>query len=305
MTRSHRWFASLLMVVSVVVAGCGNSGGEAAVSIPDTPDGSVKAVAQSLANNQPRAMWDAMPAKWQSDVSGLVSDAAGKIDAEVYDKTFALVGKLSDVLAKQKKLVLQSFDDPQMAANLPVKKADVEAQYDTIVAFLGTVAKSDVSTVNGLKSLDIGKFLGTTGAKLMADMDRIAALSPDSAELRSQKASMANVKVETLESTPTSARVRVTSGDDVQEQELTKVDGKWVPRDMAEGWDEQIAEAKAQIAEMTDAFMAENKPQMMAMLNSLDAGLNTVAKAESKEELQQAVMGMFGAIMAQMMGGGF
>lgn len=304
MNSNMRSWMACLIVAAIMMVGCGEGGGGAgAVSIPDTPDGTVKAVADSLAKNQPRAAWDAMPARWQTDVNGLVSDFAGKMDAEMYDTTFSLMGKLSDTLSKQKALVLAMLQDPQMQNMVPLDAAALESRYDTVVAFVGTLARNDASTLAGLKQLDIGKFLGTTGAKLMADMERLAELAPDASEFRDAKAKMAAMKVELIESSNTAATLRVSTGDITEQQAMTKIDNRWVPKAMADSWDAQIAEAKASLAEMTGEAMAESKPQVMALLKSLDAGLSTVSKAETKEELQQAVMGMVGAVMQQMMGG--
>ncbi len=302
MTRLSTWLVALLAVCTFTTVGCGE-GGSAATAIPATPDGTVLAVANNLAKNQPRAVWDAMPEQWQADVTSLVSTFADKMDAEVYNKTFAVTGKLADVLANKKALVLQLMDDPELGQAMPVQKADVEARYDTIVSFVGAIAKSDAATIDGLKKLDIGKFLGTTGAKLMNDMDRIAELAPDANDYQQNKAKLAATRVEVISSTDTTASVRVTSGDDVEEVEMAKVGGKWVPKEMADDWDAKIAEAREGLAQMTGEQLAQNKPQVMALLNSIDTGLTTMGKADTKEELKQAVMGVVGTVMAQVMGG--
>lgn len=308
MKRVTMLWAGVLLATVWGLAGCGEGGasGGKATSIPDSPEGTVKAVASSLANNQPRAVWDAMPGKWQTDVNSLVSEFAGKMDAEVYDTTFATVGKLSDTLKEKKALILQALEDPQISGNMPITKADLEARYDTLVSFLGTIARSDASTVNGLKSLDIGKFLGNTGATLMADMDKLAELAPDpdAAEMIQTKKDLANVQVEVVSSSADAATVKITTGDKVEQEEMVKVEGKWVPKEMADEWDAKIAEAKANLAEMTGQEMAQNKPQVMQLLKSIDTRLTTVSKASTPDELKQAVMGMVGAVMGQMMGGG-
>src|SRR5690606_15368494 len=100
------------------------------------------------------------------------------------------------------------------------------------------------------------------------------------------------------------ARVKVTRGTEITEEEMTKVEGKWVPKKIADEWDTQIAEAKEKLAQMTGTEMVNNKPQVLAMLSTVDAGLTAMGNAKTAEELKQAAMGVGMSIMQQMMSGG-
>lgn len=292
-----------VLAAAMLAAGCGQGGGSA-VAIPQTPDGTVEAVAQSLAKDQPRAVWDAMPAKWQKDVDALVDEFAGKMDAEVYNKTFAVVGKLAGTLKSKKSLILEALDSPQMQG-LPVEKEQVAARYDSIVAFLDTIAGSDASTLSGLKSLDIGSFLGSTGARLMAEARKLSELAPpgEANQMLEQTQKLAGLTAEVVSTEGNTATVKITTGQETREEQMVKVDGKWVPKEMADEWDAKIAEARAGLAEMTGEAMQQNKAQVMGVLSSIEAGLDNVAKASDQQQLQAAMQGMMGAVMMQMMGG--
>ncbi|HSG70767.1 MAG TPA: hypothetical protein VLA12_10155, partial [Planctomycetaceae bacterium] len=58
-----------------------------------TPDGTVKAFLAALKNNQLGDIWDLLPPSYQQDVNGLVRDFGGQVDAELWDKSFALMNR--------------------------------------------------------------------------------------------------------------------------------------------------------------------------------------------------------------------
>jgi hypothetical protein len=62
---------------------------------------------------------------------------------------------------------------------------------------------------------------------------------------------------------------------------LTKVEGKWVPKDMAKGWKEGINIAKQGMGGMSDLIPAEDKQLALGMIKALNSGLNRVKKANS------------------------
>lgn len=286
---------ALWVAASVALVGCG---GDSAPEIPATPDGTVKAVAQYLADNNPRAGWEAMPPAWQKDVDGLVDGFADKIDAEVYDKTFAVISKAGDVLKSKKSLIIELMNDEQFKAQSPLDMAEVSKQYDTVVDLVNTIAKSELRTRDGLKSMDIGKFLGGTGSKLMGQMEQLAAAAPGGkADWEKMKANLRSLKVELVDSSDGTATLKITTDGRTEEVQMAKIDGHWVPKDMADGWTMQMNMARAQLDQMSG--MVANKAQVMQMLNQLDTGLSAMAKASTKEELQQAAMGMFGAMAMQ------
>lgn len=285
-----------LSLLALVLAGCG----ESKPSVPATPDGMVKAVAHGMANNNPAVAWAAMPPKWQQDVDSLVKTFAEKVDAEVYDKTFAVAGKTSAMLKKQKPLITELMKDDQMAGAMPVDAKQVEANYDTVLRMITHITDSKAAKLSTLKTMDVGQFLGTTGSAMMKDVSTLMELTPNAVEYRKTMKDLRNIKVEVIEQTDTSAKLRVTLGAEVKEEAMTKVDGKWVPAEMAAEWDQKIAEARAGLAELSGEEMAARKPAIMALLNTIDSGVNAMNNATTKEELQMAAMGLVGMVMQQM-----
>jgi hypothetical protein len=107
-------------------------------AIPATPDGTVMAVAQNLADNHPEILWEALPASYRADITELTQLFAAKMDPEIYDRAM----------------------DARMTQTLQIAK---------------TFFSSEVSTVAGLAVIDWQQFLAGTVSRLMAQADAIEA----------------------------------------------------------------------------------------------------------------------------------
>ena len=54
-----------------------------AVDIPSTPDGTVRAVAEGLADRHPEVIWQALPPTYQKDITELTHAFAERMDPTV------------------------------------------------------------------------------------------------------------------------------------------------------------------------------------------------------------------------------
>ena len=77
-------------------------------AIPDTPDGTVLAVAAGLQDNHPEILWTALPASYRQDITEITRTFAEKMDPVVYDRAFALVMRAVAVLDDRKEVILAS-----------------------------------------------------------------------------------------------------------------------------------------------------------------------------------------------------
>ena len=93
--------ASLVIIafVSLVALGCAQETEIIAAqpTIPATPDGTVMAVAQNLADNHPEILWEALPASYRTDITELTQLFAAKMDPEIYDRAMAIALSMVDV----------------------------------------------------------------------------------------------------------------------------------------------------------------------------------------------------------------
>ena len=98
MTRQRSQMLSLTVLAAILAVSATGCGGDDATAVPEpaaTADDAVERIAQGLADNRPVVLWHALPESYQRDVTALVHETAEKMDAELWNKTFSVVQKLS------------------------------------------------------------------------------------------------------------------------------------------------------------------------------------------------------------------
>jgi hypothetical protein len=274
----------------VVVA----SSAAVAADLPDSPDGTVKAVLQGLADQHPEILWQALPPSYQKDINDLTHAFANKMDPEVWSAAFALGLKTAEVLGSQKQYI---FGSSLMDA-AGEEKAEIEGNWDAAVALMKDFFSSDVANLETLKTINWERFLSTTGAEIAARAATISTEKSDDGDYEDAIALLRKTTVELVSRDGDHATVKVTAPDEEPEEvSLTQVEGRWVPSDMADEWDEHMAEAREGIEQITAEQITENKVQAMGFFGMADAMLDQLAAAGSQEEFDETVQGILGPFM--------
>jgi len=290
MKRIFHCLTGMLIVTVLLTLGCGSESAPKVPAIPSTPDGTVQTVVTSLGNHQPGVVWAALPASYQKDVNDLIQEFTAKVDHDMYNKSFEVLGKLSNVMASKKQYILNS----SFMATVPFDREEVSRQWDSIVAMLDTVIKSDLRSVDSLRKMDVGRFLSTTGARVMAQSVALAEALGEDEEIK-QLHELKDARVELISSDGPNAVVRMSLPNGFTEDiELTQVEGKWLPADIAAEWKDEIAEAKAELANLSTP---EYKMPYMAGLSAIDTILTSLQNTKSQEEFDQAISGAMGMLM--------
>jgi len=255
----------------------------------------MRKIADELGAGNAGILWTATPATYQKDITDLVQQSGTKLDAEVYDRGFSLITKLSDVLSKQRTFILSS----QMAGSIR-NKEQIEANWDSGVAMLRSIATSKLATVEGLKTFDAEAFLNSTGDEILALAHKMSASSE-----KGSLAEQIKKTVFTAENvTATSASLTAKNADGTSQTALfTKVDDRWVPAEMAAEWTAKIAEAKTNLANMKSEDMAKNKPQILGALAMAEGVISQLDAAKTQAEFEQALQSAIMPIMGLMMMG--
>ncbi len=262
------------------------------VSIPEAPDAAIELIATELADGNGGILWKAMPSSYQTDVNSIAQLAGAKIDAEIYNKSFGLVGRLAEVADKQKEFILNT----QLGGPQPEEQiAKVEAAWPSIIGFVQTIAQSSIASTEGLQSFDGQVFCEQTISALVAYAKDLSALSDETNPLE-----FGSVKL--LESTDLTALLEMTSPDGtVETEEFTKVENRWVPTEMATDWATSIADAKAQLEAISPEEIAQKKPQIMGVITMIEGVLTQIESAETQEQFDQALQGAMMPLMGLMM----
>jgi len=309
--------AVVLLGIIVFISGCGSETKEpqapelsnenngtpvvATKKIPhDTskPDGAIRQVVEGLQEGNPQVVWNAMPASYQKDVHTLVHDFAKRMDPEVWDATFATLQKTIRVMwAKkpylQKMTETRSMDDP----NFDVKKWS--ADFDNSLQLLTTIVNSDLSQHSKLVEINLEHFISLTGGDIMQQVASASRLAPGDPFRKNFQASLGATEVELLSmlgDNAAAATVRITSQDpqtdkqEVKDVVFVRVEGKWIPLDLARSWRTQIDEAHTKLEAISPQMVARFKHRLLGALKIVNTGLDAMEQAKNQEEFSAAMM---------------
>jgi len=267
----RHWCAASVVLMAASTAAFGQSADKAVLD-----------VLADMSQGNARAIWDAMPASYQQDISFLVHTGATKVDPVIYDKAFALARKIVDVMADKKQMILAS---PQVANTRPEK---IKAAYDPVVEMLSLVVNSDISELAKLKNLDIGKFMAGTGSTIVK---KGMALREQVGHGPKRLAALKDVKVTLVSAANGVATLNIEAPDKPAKTEaFVRIEGKWLPMKMVAAWAPKMAEAKAKVQTMEPKLDEAQKQQLVAMMDIVDTQLDTLAKTDDQEKFNMQLM---------------
>ncbi|HAV13231.1 MAG TPA: hypothetical protein DCX06_07055 [Opitutae bacterium] len=277
-------------------ADSGAAEASAELVIPDAPDEAMQLIFSELAKGNGGIVWQAMPASYQSDVNTIVQLAGTKIDAEMYDTTIALLGRIGQVADKQQAFIVNS----QFTKSSPEQKAKLEQALPSMLQLFEVVTTSDLATSAGLQSFDGQKFFDTTVsdlAKLSIELSKLE----DSEQLTLED--LGQAEFSTVELSDLAATLKVAAGGQEQTEMLTKVEDRWVPADLAADWSTNMAQGIAQLEAISPEQMTASKPQMMTVIAMLDGVLTQIESAKTQEAFDESLQGAMMPLMGMMMMG--
>jgi hypothetical protein len=286
-----RWCSLLCLGLMALagVTGCGSKGSGPAptkVEIPKTPEGTVTAVTGAIADGKFEVIWQAMPESYQGKVKHLLEEVAEHTDAEVYNKVMAVVGKFVKVLSdKQEYIVGTEMMKQQIAAGKATKEEAKEA-ITAVAGLLGDFQK-DIKTKDDLEKLNVEKYLANIGSRIKA-VEPILAKTMN-VKIGDEMAKLKKIKVTAKEVTTDTATVEITDADGkTTTDQLVRVEGKWVPKKMAEEFPKKLDELGEQLHHNAE-LSTEQKAQFLTGAAMAEGFLDTMLKASSQEEFNAAI----------------
>lgn len=263
-----------------------------AATLPDTPEGTVRAVTNAIADGHPEILWEALPASYQQDITEITRLFAEKVDPNLWNSVFSFGRKAATVMQNKRDIILAS-NTMKQAGKSP---EDMAAGWDTATAMLDTICSSDVAKIESLKTISWPQFLSTTGKTIVTKMT-VASAGTEEDPIAKMKAT----EIEVVETAGDTATLRMTTpGEDPEELKLTRVEGRWVPTDMATDWDKNMDEARTKLEGMTAEEQAATTTQAMMFLGMGQGLLDQIANAERPEQFDQMLQGMLGPMLGGM-----
>ncbi len=275
----------IVCTLSLTLAvGCGHS--HKPVTIPDTADGTVETVLEGIVDQNPRVLWAALPGSYQSDITGLIHQFGRSVDEEIYNESFNVVRKVARILRTKKSFILNHPMAAGMFADYRISK-----NWDAFINVFETLANSEFSSVSSLRRLDMDQCLKGTGAEFMEQLAVLSRMSPED-----PMAALKDARVELIKSSGTTATVKVTvpaADKPAEEVRLTKVEGRWVPTEMAMGWSKGMEKARKGLEKMASDKSSTMQAKMgLGMANAV---LDQLESASTQEEFNEVVNSLFGS----------
>lgn len=284
---------------ALVITGCGRKNAETSPPpVADTADEAILNVAKSLANNDPSGAWHMLPESYQAELNGVMQNFASAMDAEVWSAGTTSFGKLEEVLSKHKRFILSSD-----MTNMVGGREAVEKDYDNVVKLFSILKKSDLMDLGKLRDADLGRILATTGADLMKAADKIEGQAPNVPGVGNPndiKKAFAGMEAELISQDGDQAVVRIsTPGEEPENADFIRIEGKWIPKDLADDWTEMIQALKSGVAEM-GTIGPQEKSQVMMMTTMANGILNQLLSAKTQQEFDAVLGGLMGMMMGGM-----
>ncbi|MEQ9408490.1 MAG: hypothetical protein RIK87_12220 [Fuerstiella sp.] len=293
-----------LLLPLALLAGCGTeekppAGEETVAAAPeeDSAEATVRYIMDGVRNGQPVVAWNSLPPSYQTDINDIVRTFGASMDAEVWKQVMSLLGNVHQLLVDKQEFIV---NHPAIAESENPEAAKESVGH--VAGLLKTILDS-TGNLEKLKQFDGGEFMKTSGSALVKQIDAMARLAPTGpAAGPVGLAALDAVQIETVTSTDTTATLKMTSPDGKEEeQEFVKVDGKWLPKDMAENWDQQVSDAKQGLAELP-AQMGQMRMQVAMATGMVSGILTPLQSAETQEQFNQAVAGLQQSAMGFMGG---
>jgi hypothetical protein len=278
-----RWI-SLFMLVCAMAAGCGKEEAPASgqsVESPrlgpaDSPDVAVLAVLEGMRKNHPEALWDFLPETYEHDIDDLVHVFAQRMDRQLWARGIAVLRKLVDVLK--------------------TKREFLAADMSRVAELVDTLLSGDLADLERLKAFDGRRFLATTGALLVGQLHELGQdlggmLRIKKVTLMRIRGDTATVELKTANDPESQfGKLADESGSTITfEREFVRVEGKWIPKDLADGWIEQIGQTRARLSLLSPENLGEMKPQILSLLTAVEGVLDRLAAARNHDEFRAAL----------------
>ena len=301
---------------------------EPKVQLPDGADSVVLIPIMLLENEDPKLLWEMLPPSYQTDVTNLIHDFVNNMDQQIWDKLFELLQQAGLLLNEKQDLITAMIEESLGGSG--ASPEEMQQSIEMMGEMLKTLVESDLAKHEKAKSMDPGKFLDETGKdlfKLIAETSKLEEGDPWNTDI---KAKLKDIKVEVISEESDTATISLSGMPDLPdideltaqlpdfdnsgmpelsmlkngEQEVVKIEGKWIPKAMADGWKETMTEASERInTDLKDLLGPEEKKQIMNILNAVQVGMTGATKAKTQQELQMAMMqAVMGALMSA--GGG-
>jgi len=261
--------------------GTGNSG-----QVDDAPAVALQQMFDGLANSQPVALWNALPASYQEDLNSLTKSAIESIDPQVRMKFFMVLNRVSLVLSEKKALIMPALRSLPESIGADNPLTELMANYDNVGALSDTLSKSELANPAWQQAPDLGALLAGSGA-LMMDQGMVLGKVFSKDNPMARLAELKGALVSMGAPLGTNQVVIITTRRTVSTNIVLKVDGKWLPASVVLNWAPTMRQLQTQMA--GKPMNSRTKKSAIRGLDVLGGALLSIEQAQDAKGMRRAV----------------
>lgn len=273
-----------------VFTGCSGSKDEVAVReerLSGTPELAVRTILDGMSEHDGSILWDALPENYQNDVNEVVQLAGEKMDGEIYDQGITVVKKALRLFNEKQELVFNtSLGTPPSEE----EAAQFKEVWPALYRVVSHLIESSLGSAEGMRAFSGDSFFRESLSRVLGDIEVLTELDEFDYSLPISQYKAASVK--SLSTEGGLATVEIKFPDDVMDtMELSRVSDRWVPREMADRWEAQMARARIKLEAIDPSLIDEKKAQILSVFAMVDGVLSQIELVETQEQFDQALKG--------------
>jgi len=245
---------------------------------PDAPPvAAVRGVLEGIDSGELETLADFLPESYQQDLSALVHLVAEKAPDDVWTRWQSVAEKGASLLRNK----------PEFAAILAGGTAlpEEEAQQARLTTAIDLLSDPAAWNRAEWREFQLRPFLKDIGSPLLQGWQAVA---PPSSSLMSQT----KVRLLKLEGEAAELEFRTPVDPEPRTVEFVLIEGKWIPKSLASGWEATVRAARTQFEQLDEARFTKFAAQMEQVLAPIDGTLSQLLRSSRVEELQLGVWQM-------------
>ncbi len=242
-----------------------------------TAAAAIRRVLDGLRQQNARAVWEFLPPSYRAEIQELVRDVAKQLDDDTWEAIVAVWQKARKVLpAKSAAIFGQAISE-----NLSDNRSRPMVNPESLQRLFDSVGDSELADLKRLRQIDVGLFFEKTGGDVL---QALGALPTDGAISSKSFENLAKVEVTLVSTSGDSAIVRMKWPDqDPTEHAYVRVEDHWLPKTLAEGWSESLANIRVQMVAWTVEFKQQPNA-WSSQLKAVDQLLDELAATKSDDD---------------------
>jgi hypothetical protein len=266
---------------------------EPALGSVGSPEETVEALAKALGEGKYQAVWEALPAKHQSELKAVVAEFTNRVDPMYYDQVVNMVETGTKLLEKHK----ERFFAHPISGELPIEREKLEKAWDPLIAIGKALLDSELYDLEELRAMEMSSFFASTVPRVAQALPALAALEwipTDAAtEYLGMFESLKSAKASRVSEADGKVVLRIESeGQAPREVEFVQVEEKWIPSALEERWPEFLEWLRSWTTYVPDKNNKEESQKALFNLLGPSIALSGVLNSNTDEAFDKSMKGI-------------